>query len=228
MGYAEFRVDLICRLATEPTVARAAAHGATDRLFELAEQFGVREEILSAALGMAREGQGRPPTGVGGPQLITFNASVPAPLRAAVLGFCATLRAGHNQVLRMLLHARMRHQDEPTPRARGHWGPLPGCEQTRARYHALGAALPDARAGKINLTVALSAGLTEAVKRRALAYQTTPQNYATLWLADAVDGKLDQALIQPIEIRQMFDVASAYVLPAFSIPSLPPAKDPSP
>lgn len=213
-----FRRELVERLATTDFARQVALHGKRPGL---AESIGVTEGVLDDAARLSRAGFA-PAPGALAPitDIATF---VPLEIARPLVALSTQMAITHSQLARSLLHAAMQTPGEPTPRAGKNWGPLPGCQDARARLDALYTSLGHNEAPRLrkrfHITIALSDGLRLALDARATAFGVRRSRYVLLWLADLVDGLLGDLTVVGVGIGQLFDDPRAYVLPLVASPA---------
>ncbi len=102
-------------------------------------------------------------------------------------------------LFRSVLHAAMQTTREPTLRG---GAALTGRDDPGGSQPA-----------RKHIRFRATAGLAEALERRAAAYGVLPSRYELLWLADFCDWKLRDLEVSPTTAQQTFDTATAYALP---------------
>jgi len=194
-----------------PFARRWAIHG-PDAQF--AEQVGLHPSVLDDAATLLRGGALPKDDKRSG--LVHVEITVPLPL---ALAFEAAVQAmesmSHGQLARSLLHVALQTTREPSLRAPRRWTNGKGAKTLGFGFR--GRRLHTDKRKHLELT--LSAGLNEAVGRRAAGYGATKSRYIMLWMADLADGLLSDLVFPPISSDQMFVRAEEYVLPVIESPS---------
>ena len=196
----QYREKLLKELA-ETDFARRVASG--EDAVSLARRLGVAEETLVAAARCAKDAAAF--------QHHQIDIFAPHPVAVPLVGLSHELAMGHHQLMLAVLHAVLQTEREPSPRARGHWEPLPGHKEAR---HRLVVAAKGALAVKrdLHLKTVLSAGLSRALDRRAASFGVRRSRYVLLWLADLVDGRLSDVPVGPVDVPDLFPDEKKYVL----------------
>lgn len=196
-----FRRKLVERIAFEtPYGRRWAIRGPN---LELAKMLGVEPAVLDDAAALLRGGA----LPLDGPPLLArLEFVVPVELSAPFAQIGESLDMGVGQLVRSMMHAVLQTTREPAVRTGGIW---------RLRGKRVETGVPKARDQKTWAAwcVKVSAGMSEALFLRAHAFGVTRTRYTLLWMADLIDGKLTDLMLDPITPEQTFATQAEYVLP---------------
>ena len=200
----EFRGRLVRRLAFGGWWSRRLAlHDRLDP--RVARQLGVQPAVLREAASLYRSTYVFPGAKV--TPLVPLDVELPVPIFAELALRAKLLRMMPGQMVRATLHASMRLQREPAPRA------PPGTRAGRKRIRGIafgGRILTVPGDGRRHICTTVSRGLYAALEQRAAARRISRARYVQLWLADLAEGLLDDVAIVPVEIGAMFDDERAY------------------
>ena len=216
MSEGEVRRRIIELLVATPFARAAALHGVSEGV---AERLGVRPEVLEQAAWLSRANF--EPCPGSGPRIVDMAVFAPQQIARPFQALAARLRRTPVELARSTLHAAMGTMREPVPRARS-WSPVRGGERARADLERDALVFPASRNKYFHMTVVVSVGLKDALELRAAGVGLSRAQYVLRWLADLVDGQLNDLHCGPVDVAQMYDAARGYVLPI--LPASPGSK----
>ncbi len=234
----EFRRELTRRLAVTDTAKSFVLNGREDKLESLADSLGVIPQILKEAIALTRSGYNIECDPVVGTKKRLFIYTTTEIFTAANTVRKRGRFSNVGALMAALMHAAMQTQREPTSRSNARLDPLDDAgidfrakliaesthlkkeTRTYSRSKAKTKNVKEryVRPDHVHSVVMVSRGLDLAIQMRSTAFGGIAKSkYINLWLADLVDGRLNDLAVLPVICGQMFDSERSYVLPVIFV-----------
>lgn len=178
----------------------------------LAERLGVTQELLREAVAKYR--LGFVPETDGRKLSENIHLFIPSALYVSVKAIARKSKMKPSSFLRSFLHAVMLTTREPSVRL------LKTGSTTVLGEEDIDQDQKDGPYLTTHMTLLVSTGLAEALRRRAAAQGFILSEYAVRWLADLHEFRLKDLEVVPIAAHQMYDRVDAYVIPVESPPEV--------